>query len=418
MNIQLIGLRLLLMSFAILHSHFTDGQEVVSMMKLDKSLDARGALGGVSVDRLGYIYVANFYDAVWKISPEGQVSLLTNSLYGSSGNTIDEEGNLYQGNFYANTVTKIDRLGNSTTYADDGLKGPVGMIFDKQGNLLVCNCSGNFISQVSKSGKHSIIASGELFNCPNGITSDDDGNLYVANFGNDNIIKITPEGEASLFSNIPGGEGNAHLVYYKNNFYVTKIKTNQVFRVSPSGKYKLLAGTGNSETKEGLGANASLSRPNGIGVNAANGILYINTINGQWQSSEPTTIDISTIKLVTLTEKMTSAIDKGGVEAGKKAFWEYKNDPMHEGEDVGPETGTLAWRYMSQLNVTVANALFTLMTEAYPERWRPWYYLGEVQKIIGKLDKAIPYYNKALERDPENTIVKGRLSELSQDKRK
>jgi len=47
-------------------------------------------VGGVTIDLVGNIYVADFRDLVWKITPEG--------LYGASGNAIDSEGNLLQSN--------------------------------------------------------------------------------------------------------------------------------------------------------------------------------------------------------------------------------------------------------------------------------------------------------------------------------
>ena len=38
---------------------------------VDTKLDAHGNLGGVTVDRLGFIEVANFGDAAWRISRSG-----------------------------------------------------------------------------------------------------------------------------------------------------------------------------------------------------------------------------------------------------------------------------------------------------------------------------------------------------------
>jgi sugar lactone lactonase YvrE len=76
-----------------------------------EELDARGRLGGVTVDALGFLCVANFRDEVWKISPEGRVETLTRSLYGSSGNAIDSRGDLFQANFQGHTIDRISRTG-------------------------------------------------------------------------------------------------------------------------------------------------------------------------------------------------------------------------------------------------------------------------------------------------------------------
>ena len=69
--------------------------------------------GGVTVDALGNIYVADFGEIVWKITPEGKRDVFASGLYGASGNAIDHEGNLLQSNFYGDAITKIDRKGQA-----------------------------------------------------------------------------------------------------------------------------------------------------------------------------------------------------------------------------------------------------------------------------------------------------------------
>ena len=43
-------------------------------------------VGGVAIDLVGNIYVADFGDVVWKITPEGERQQLASGLYGASGN--------------------------------------------------------------------------------------------------------------------------------------------------------------------------------------------------------------------------------------------------------------------------------------------------------------------------------------------
>src|SRR5207237_5231836 len=80
--------------------------------------------GGVTIDALGNIYVADFGEIVWKITPEGKRELFASGLYGASGNAIDHEGNLLQSNFYGDSITKIDRKCQAQTFATSGLRGP------------------------------------------------------------------------------------------------------------------------------------------------------------------------------------------------------------------------------------------------------------------------------------------------------
>ena len=175
---------------------------------------------------------------------------------------------------------------------------------------------------------------------------------------------------------------------------------------------QLLAGTGKTEIKSGIATEASFSAPNGIGIDTQIGELYVNNVNGQWMSRQATTIELSKIKLLTLSHLVSHYLDKNDLEGAKQAFWDYHNDPFHINENVGPPIGSLGWQYMSKRNIQAAIVLFSLINEAYPERWKPYYYLGDVYKIIGQLDKAKVYYEKALEKDNSNPLIIGKLKAL------
>src|SRR5881398_2443430 len=66
-------------------------------------------VGGVTIDLVGNIYVADFGDLVWKITPEGERQVLASGLYGASGNAIDNEGNLLQSNERKQNENLTDR---------------------------------------------------------------------------------------------------------------------------------------------------------------------------------------------------------------------------------------------------------------------------------------------------------------------
>ncbi len=162
-----------------------------------------GAVGGVAVDRIGTVYVADFRESVWKVTPDGRASVFATGLYGASGNTIDSKGNLLQSNFSGSYISKINRFGDHEILADSGLSGPVGITVDPDDNAFVTNCTNNTISRVSAGGRVSTFATGDFFNCPNGITRDGQGNIYVVNFSDERMINTNG---VQMLAKIRGGK--------------------------------------------------------------------------------------------------------------------------------------------------------------------------------------------------------------------
>jgi hypothetical protein len=63
------------------------------------------SVGGVAIDAIGNIYVADFGEVVWKLTLEGERREFASGLYGASGNAIDKQGNLLQSSFYGDSIT-------------------------------------------------------------------------------------------------------------------------------------------------------------------------------------------------------------------------------------------------------------------------------------------------------------------------
>src|SRR5207248_5442448 len=201
--------------------------------------------GGVTVDALGNIYVADFGEIVWKITPEGKRDVFASGLYGASGNAIDHEGNLLQSNFYGDSITKIDRKGQAQPFATSGLSGPVGIAINKQtGDVFGANCRGQSISKIAKDGTVSSFAKSDLFNCPNGIAFDGEGNLYVVNYRDNKMLKIDSQGAVALFTTI-SAKGLGHLCFnQKDRFYVTASQSHEIYEVMLDGTARRILGNG------------------------------------------------------------------------------------------------------------------------------------------------------------------------------
>ncbi len=222
------------------------------------------AVGGVTIDLVGNIYVADFGDVVWKITPEGKRHVFASGLYGASGNAIDNEGNLLQSNFYGDSITKIDRKGQEQPFVTSGLSGPVGIAVNRQtGDVYVANCRGNSIAKIATDGTVSSLTKSELFKCPNGISFDGEGNLYVVNFRDNKMLKIDPKGVVTPFATI-SEKGLGHLCFKQDRFYVTAFESHEIYEVTLNGIVKRILGNGDRGIVDGAGAKARLSFPNGI----------------------------------------------------------------------------------------------------------------------------------------------------------
>ena len=248
----------------------------------------QGGSGGVCIDKAGNIYVADFGnklgagyipgDKVFKVTPEGVVSVFATGLVGASGNAFDSHGNLFQSNIGANSISKIAPDGTVTPFSNTGLASPVGIIIDENDNLYVCNCGNNTIRKITPNGVSTQFAASAILSCPNGITRDNEGNFYVANFNNGIVAKITPDGQnVSVLVTIPGNN-NGHITFANGELWVAARGANQIWRVSLNGQATRVAGNGVRSVVDGPALQASFGSPNDLAFDSTGTILYVNDV--------------------------------------------------------------------------------------------------------------------------------------------
>ena len=256
-----------------------DDRALYQVSTLTDSFDGSG---GLTVDRDGNIYVANFGDqlgnangtTVSKIDPDsGEVTEFATGLDGASGNTFHPNGNLFQSNIAGNSISEITPDGEVTLFARRGLVGPVGLVFDDDDNLYANNCGGNSIQRFTTETSSRFVED-PLLNCPNGLTIDDDGNLYVANLNDGRVIRIRPDETVEILVTLPGA-GNAHLDFGNGALYVLSRTGNQLYQVDLDGTARRIAGSGEAGNADGSGESASFFAPNGVGVSPDGSKIYV-----------------------------------------------------------------------------------------------------------------------------------------------
>jgi DNA-binding beta-propeller fold protein YncE len=372
-----------------------------------------GAVGGVAVDGLGYIYVADFGETVYKIRPDGRAEVFATGLYGASGNAVDAMGNLYQSSFNGHHITKIDRHGKQEIVAR-GLTGPVGIAAGSN-ELFVCNCQSNTIARVVPGGEVTTFSEGPLFNCPNGITLAPDGNLYVVNFSDELMVRVTPDGTASEFARIPGG-GNGHVTFARGDLYATSFQGQRLYRVSLAGEVSLVAGTGAVGEKDGPALEATFTFPNGIAAGPAGDRVYINDfINRSPPGLAIPPIPKSTlrvVKLASISDRMAAALGEGGVAALEAAYQAFKNDPATAGLFTEIEVNAFGYALMAGGNLDAATKVFELNAASYPNSWNAWDSLAEAHMNAGHDARAIELYEKSLGLNPANANATAMIAKI------
>jgi sugar lactone lactonase YvrE len=386
--------------------------DTVTTLSVQLPLTGFGNIGGVTSDALGFVYVANFRDAVWRIGPDGSTRLLTDALYGASGNTVNLRGDLFQSNFNANTVTRIRRTGEVETYAAAGLNGPVGLVFDDTDHLYVCNCPAGTISRVAPDGTVTEFAHSPLMACPNGITRDDRGDLYVVSFNGPDVVRITPDGTVHPFAQVTGAGGNGHITFARGGFFVTQFRGHAVYRISRDGDVVRYAGDGTREVRDGTPAQARFSFPNGITAASAGNVLWVNDLVGPYNRREATTMALRRIRLVTLADVLTVALADADpprvADLVRDVYTAYA--AAKPWDDTSGDAISHGYRLMSTGRVPAGVLLFELNAEAHPDHAASAYHLGEAYRFTGRAERAAAQYRRTLELDPSHPQAADRLS--------
>lgn len=386
--------------------------DTVTTVFVSDTIDGFGAVGGVATDAFGFVYVADFRNAVWRLSPEGDVVKFADGLYGASGNAIGPRGYLYQSSFNGNYVSRISRTGEVETWVDEGLEGPVGIAISPEGDLFVANCNGGYVARVTPDRTVSEFARSELMSCPNGITFDDRGDLYVVNFTNTKVLKVSPDGEVSEFSDIPGAGGNGHIVFLRGAFYVTKLRGNQVFRLQRDGSHAVVAGTGDAGTSDGPALEAELTRPNGIAADPGGQVLWVNDLtDGPGLGRGVSVVSMRRIRLVSLADVLASLDADADASELRSAYRSYH--AARPGEDSSAGAIALAYQWLTEGRGAHAIALLELNAESFASDANSQFHLGEGYRYTGRPEDAAEQYRATLELDPGHANAGARLAEVT-----
>lgn len=196
---------------------------------------------GIAVDVFGNVYTANSRaNTVTKINARGKSSTLGSTGKTPRGIAVDSSGNVYTSNLGDATVTKITPAGVSTVLGTTGVK-PIGIAVDPSGNVYTTNYVDNNVTKITPEGASTTLGATGIH--PLGITLDPDGNVFTANEGSDTVTKITPGGVSSTFATT-GAWPQAIVIDKARNLYTANWNSHNVSKITPTGASKILGKTG------------------------------------------------------------------------------------------------------------------------------------------------------------------------------
>jgi hypothetical protein len=189
--------------------------------------------GAICVDTAGNLFIADSHNhRIRKVNTSGTISTFAGTgVYGSSGDgglatiaklgyptyiTLNQSGNIFISDQFANTIRQINQAGIISTYAGNGtygfsgdggpatnakLSNPFGLTFDASGNLYIVDYENIRIRKVNTSGTISTFAgtgisgfSGDgglahnsQFNVVYNLATDASGNLYFGDCANNRV---------------------------------------------------------------------------------------------------------------------------------------------------------------------------------------------------------------------------------------
>ena len=263
----------------------------------------------IAVDSPGNVYVADANNhAIRKITPGGMVSTLAgtgedgfvdgpgeiatfSALWGLA---VDGDGLLYVADLGNEAIREITPLGVVSTYLPEVL--PCGVAVDDAGNVYyvdMLDMENQMIFKIKHDGDVLTLGrAGPMFKQPWGVGVDNAGTVYVADTDNHAIRKITRSGVFSTlagtgaegFRNGPGAGATFNspmglAVDRAANVYVADSGNHAIRKITAAGVVSTLAGTGEADFLDGECANAKFATPYGVAVDRAGNVYIADSAN-------------------------------------------------------------------------------------------------------------------------------------------
>lgn len=240
--------------------------------------------GGLSIDQEGNLFLGDYGErwagpggnGITKITPTGVVSSFASGFDGTSGNAFAANGDLFQMSLFGNRLKRVSPSGTATQVAEGITGGAYGIAVAPGDTVFAVTCD-NQIYKISPDGTVSVWLSSDLLACGRGMARGDDGTLYVTSFVNGNILQVTPDGHLSWLANLPGGSAG-EIAFGGGVLYATDRGGLQIYRILLTGETTLVAGTGERSHRDGSALEAQLTSPFSLTVTPDGKTVYFSDL--------------------------------------------------------------------------------------------------------------------------------------------
>ncbi len=211
---------------------------------------------------------------LFKVTPNGNSSVLSNELNNPVGIALDDDENVYSSNFNSRVINKTTPTGVTTEYVNDSrLFGGGGLAFDNDGNLYNTFYATSNVYKINANSIE-VVANSTLFKGPVGVVYDKEREkLFVSSFDTGKIFCVAQNGTVTEIADTDLTIG--HLSYANNHFYATGWNENKVYKIALDGTIVERIGTGTNQQKDGSALEASFAQPNGIEPTQDGSYVYV-----------------------------------------------------------------------------------------------------------------------------------------------
>ncbi|GEM_PF-1329492 len=261
----------------------TAHSQVVTTLLDSDSIDIDDA---IVLDAQGNLYGSHYMGTnVYKITPQGEVSIFATGFNTPNGLAFDGEGNLVVADHQGERLYKLSPTGEFLDTIPVGF--PSGLLKDiNSDTVFVTSYNQSRVLKLAPDGSLHEWLSGAPLNGVVGMCQDEMGRLYLGNF-DDRRIHRWNGSSLEYIATVPAPTVSVNkwlgfICYANGSIWATSLNAHRVYEVFPSfqDSTRLVSGGDTAGHDDGPVAEARFEQPNGIFPSKTGDTIYVTEFSG------------------------------------------------------------------------------------------------------------------------------------------